>query len=347
VPAGTGRAAPLSGAGRAVAIVRASLPQRILWRLEYAAVRGAELLLQLLPPDGAVAFARGLGRAWWRLDASRRRTTLENLRVAMGDRLDEAARRALGVRAAEHAFTLLAEIVSRRRAIPDLRAFRARTTATGDVEALRADIRAGTGGILLTAHLGNWETAGAYLGYEDVPFTAIARSVPNPWVQAHLMGTRRASFEVQEKVGAVRRTVDAIRAGRWVAMLGDQNAGSHGVFAPFFGIPASTYPLPATLAVRHRFRVYFAAALRRGPRHRYEMRVRRYDAPEGLDHREAELHLLGAYHATLEAWIRESPEQYVWMHRRWKTRPAGEVPGPHLPSYDHRGPRRRPRPVLA
>lgn len=321
----------------------ASFLRRLVWRIEYAAVRGAELIFLIVPPDVATALARGLGRMWYRLDASRRRTMLENLRVAMGDSLDDAGRRALAVRSTEHAFTLLSEIVTRRRMIPNLRAFRRRTRVLGDVDALRADIRAGTGGILLTAHLGNWETAGAYLAYESVPFTAIARSVPNPYVQAHLMGTRSEDFEVQEKRGAVQRTVEAVRAGRWVAMLGDQNAGGHGVFVPFFGLDASTYPLPATLAVRHRLRVYFTAALRRGRGHRYDIRVRRYVAPEGLEHRAAELHLLAAYHAALEEWIREVPEQYFWMHRRWKTRPAGEAPGPHLPAYDHRGPRKRPK----
>lgn len=325
----------------------ASLPRRLVWRLEYAAVRGAELLFLILPPDAATAIARALGRAWFRLDRSRRRTMLENLRVALGDRLDDEGRRALARRTMESSFTLLTEIVTRRRMIPNLRAFRRRTRVLGDVEALRADIRAGTGGILLTAHLGNWETAGSYLAYEGVPFTAITRAVPNPYVQAHLMGTRNEEFEAQGKRGAVQRTVEAVREGRWVAMLGDQNAGSHGVFVPFFGLDASTYPLPATLAVRHGFRVYFTAALRRGRGHRYDIRVRRYAAPAGLEHREAERHLLAAYHATLEEWILEAPEQYFWMHRRWKTRPVGEAPGPHLPAYDHRGPRRKPRPVLA
>lgn len=314
--------------------------RRCLWRLEYAIVRGAEMMFLLLPPAAATAFARGVARAYFRIGPSRRKTVLENLRVAFGDALDDAARRTLAVRSYEHAFVLLCEIVTRRRMVPDLRAFRRLTRLFGDVEALRADLRTGRGGMLLTAHFGNWETAGAYLRYEHVPFVAISRPVPNPYVQAHLMGTRDG-FETFEKRGAVQRTVEAIRRGSWVAMLADQNAGGHGVFVPFFGLAASTYPMPATLAVRHDLSVYFAAAVRRGAGHRFDFLVRRYVRPEGLDHRAAELHLLAAYHATLEGWIRAYPEQYLWMHRRWKTRPDGEVPGPHLPSYDRRRDRRR------
>lgn len=86
----------------------ASLLRRCLWRLEYAAVRGAEMTFLILPPAASVGLARVLSRVYFRVGRSRRRTVLENLRVAMGDRLDEAARHELARRAYEHAFTLLA-----------------------------------------------------------------------------------------------------------------------------------------------------------------------------------------------------------------------------------------------
>ncbi len=324
-----------------------TLLRRSLWRIEYAAVRGAEMIFLLLPPRAALGLARVLARLYFRIGASRRRTVLENLRVAMGDRLDESQRIELARKNYEHAFTLLCEIVTRRRMVPDLRAFRRLTRFRGDLTSLAADVRLGRGGLILTAHMGNWETAGALLTYERVPFSAISRAVPNPYVQAYLMGTRDNAFDILEKRGAVQGTLDAIRAGRWVAILGDQNAGKHGVFVPFFGLPACTYPLPATLAVRHDLTVYFAVAIRRAPGHRFDVDLRRYVRPAGLDNRAAETHLLEAYHATLEEWIRANPEQYFWMHRRWKTRPEGEVPGPHLPAYDRRsgGTRRRAAPV--
>lgn len=319
--------------------------RRILWRIEYAAVRGAEMTFLMLPPAAAVGFARVLAHLYFRLGRSRRRTVLENIRVALGDRLDEQARLDLARRNFEHAFILLCEIVTRRRMVPDVRAFRRLTRLRGDVAEILSDIREGTGGLFLTAHFGNWETAGALLTYERVPFAAISRPVPNPYVQAYLMRTRNDAFDILEKRGAVQGTLDAIRSGRWVAILGDQNAGKHGVFVPFFGIPACTYPLPATLAVRHGLKVYFAAAVRRAPGHRFDVLLRRYVRPDGLDHRQAESHLLEAYHATLEAWIRAYPEQYFWMHRRWKTRPEGEAFGPHLPAYDRRGGGRKRKPV--
>lgn len=316
--------------------------RHVLWRLEYVAVRGAEFLLLATPPAAAEGLARLAARVYFRLDGPRRRSTLENLRVAFPER-DLAARHRLAVASFEHAFVLLLEVVRRRRVVPDLRAFRARNRMHGDVAALREEIRAGRGGIFLTAHLGNWEVAGAYLAFERVPFAAISRAVPNPYVQAHLMGTRSGGFEVLGKRGAVRDTVRAVREGRWVAILGDQNAGRYGVFVPFFGLDACTYPLASSLVARHGFSLYFTVALRRGKGVHYDFHVRRYEPKPGLDVEAAQRDILLAYHVALEEWIRLAPEQYLWLHRRWKTRPPGEVPGPHLPVYDHRSEAERAR----
>lgn len=302
--------------------------------------------MESIPPALSQRAARGIGRLYYVLDGPRRRTANENLRVAFGDRYDAAARRRIAIASFEHAFALLVEILLRRRLVPTLRAFRARTRVFGDEAAARDESRAGRGGFLLTAHLGSWETAGAYLAYERVPFTGIARPVPNPYVQAFLMKTRRETYAVLEKTGAVDASVKRIRRGGWVAVVGDQNAGRHGVFVPFFGVPASTYPFVATLSAMYDIVVYFGAALRRGPDLRYDFYLHRYVPPPGLDHDGRRLHLLTAYHRWIEEMIERAPEQYLWMHRRWKTRPIGETPGPHLPRYDHRGkPPRRPAPV--
>jgi KDO2-lipid IV(A) lauroyltransferase len=315
----------------------------VWWRFQYAVVRFVAFLVEAVPPAAADAGARALGRLYYRLDGARRRTALENLRLAFGDRYDAAGRARLAEASFVHAFQILVEVLWRRRLVPTLRAFRARTRIFGDDELLRDEVRAGHGGFLLTAHFGSWESAGAYLANEGLPFAGIARPVPNPYVQRFLMQTRREAYSVMEKSGAVAQSLRIIGRGGWVAVLGDQNAGRHGVFVPFFGVPASTYPFVATLAAMYDLRVYFGAAIRRGPRFRYDFHLRRYWPPAGADHDAKRLHLLETYHRWIEEVVELAPEQYFWMHRRWKTRPIGEAPGPHLPNYDHRGkPPRRP-----
>src|SRR4029079_173631 len=188
----------------------------------------------------------------------------------------------------------------------------------------REDLRAGRGAVCLTGHVGNWELAGAFLRAERVPFAAVVRPLPNPYVDAHLARLRGGAARIIEKRGAVRDVVAAVRRGAWVGVLADQNAGRRGEFVPFFGLPASTFRSAATIAARHGFPVYFAAAIRRGGRFRYEYRIHRFRPPEGLSRHDAERRILEAYAERLESWAREAPEQYLWLHRRWKTRPPGE-----------------------
>ena len=197
------------------------------WQVvQYASLRAAAALLVSVPPSAAEAAARGIGRAYYWIDGRRRRTTVENLRIAFGDALTEDARKSLAVRAFEHAFVLATEVAWRRRILPNVRAFRRRRTIVGDDAQMRADLRSGTGGIVLTAHLGNWELAGAYLRYERVPFAAVARPIDNPIVDRYLARLRGGPANLIDKRGAVRDVAEAVAAGTWVGILSDQNAGS-------------------------------------------------------------------------------------------------------------------------
>ena len=321
--------------------------RHVLWRVEYVAVRGAEFLLLATPPAAAEGARAGGGA---RLLPARRAAAPVHARepprgVPRARR--SRRRRRLALASFEHAFVLLLEIVRRRRrrARPARRSARA-TACIGDVDALREDIRAGRGGILLTAHLGNWEVAGAYLALRARPVRRdLARRCPTRTCRRTSWGRAAAAFEVLGKRGAVRDTVRAVREGRWVAILGDQNAGRYGVFVPVLrrSTPAPTRSRRASSA-RHGFALYFCVALRRGPGVHYDFHVRRYVAEPGPRRRRPpQRDILLAYHAALEEWIRLAPEQYLWMHRRWKTRPPGEVPGPHLPVYDHRSEAERAR----
>ncbi|MFO7893228.1 MAG: lysophospholipid acyltransferase family protein [Longimicrobiales bacterium] len=125
---------------------------------------------------------------------------------------------------------------------------------------------------------------------------------------------------------ATKPALKALRAGRAVALLADQDARDRGVFVPFFGRPASTHRGPALLALRSGAPVFMATAVRR-PDGRYRIRVRRVPVPDGEDDAEREERLTAALAAALESVVREDPAQYLWHHRRWKTRPPGNGTG--------------------
>ena len=308
---------------------------RLAHALQYAAVRFAEALVRSFPPAALPFVARAAGWCWWALDGRRRERARENLRVAFGAGLDDTARRALVRRSFASLLGVPLEVLLQPRLLSHPADLRRRVRLLGDWDQLRSEVAAGGGGLIVTGHLGNWELAGRCLRLLGVPAQVVVRPIENPWLDAHASRARGGAGSVITKRGAARGVLAALRSGRWVALLADQNAGVGGVFVPFFGLEASTPALPAVLALRNGAPLYLGACLRasRGPL-TYDIHLRRLEVPRAVEPSpEAVRTLLSQATRTLESWIRLVPDQYNWLHRRWKRRPAGEVPGPHLPAY--------------
>lgn len=178
----------------------------------------------------------------------------------------------------------------------------------------------GRGVVILTAHLGNFELAGAWMARTQ-PIDFVVKPLSNPDMEAWISERRRAAGVGQISLGAgVRAVFGALRANRCVALLGDQDARRHGVFVPFFGRLASTAVGPAAIALRSGAPLIPAFAHRRGDgRHVIEfhapLTVERPDAPDAAQR------LTALHTALLEAQIRERPAEWFWLHRRWKTPP--------------------------
>lgn len=185
----------------------------------------------------------------------------------------------------------------------------------------------GKGLILVTGHLGNWELGGAYLAARGLPIDAVARHMNNPLFDGYLTRTRqRIGMTVVHDEQAVRRVPRSLRSGRAVAFLVDQGAiGLASTWVPFFGRYAKTPRGPAVFALRLGAPVVFGVALR-GPTGKYQLAFEPIDVVETGD-READVdRIVADYTAVLERWVRRSPEQYLWHHRRWKHQRPGTPP---------------------
>lgn len=189
--------------------------------------------------------------------------------------------------------------------------------------------RAGGSGILfVTGHLGNWELAGAYVAARGIPVDAVARHQANPLFDRYLTRTReRIGMRVVHDERAVAQVPRAIRAGRGVAMLTDQEtAGLASTWVPFFGRPAKTPRGPAVFALRLNAPLIFGCALRQ-PSGRYRMSFEEVPVERTGDVEADVDRIVAAYTATLERWVRRAPEQYFWHHRHWKYPPPGASAG--------------------
>jgi len=179
--------------------------------------------------------------------------------------------------------------------------------------------------LILTAHLGNWELltlAPALTGY---PLTVVARALDSATADAWADRLRRtAGVEVVDKRAALRPVLAALKAGRLVGILLDQNTSRReGVFVPFFGRLASTSRAMAVLALRTRTPVVPAFARRVVPGRHVIAVGPPLALPEGSD--EAAIRELTARcTSVIEAAVRATPEQWLWAHDRWRTRPPDE-----------------------
>ncbi len=195
-------------------------------------------------------------------------------------------------------------------------------------ELARAALREGRGVLFLTGHLGNWELGGAVVAAHGIPLDVVARLQTNPLFNRELERTREGhGMRVIYRQDATRQVLQSLRASRGVALVADQNVASGGVFVDFFGEPAATARGPGLLAMRTGARVLVTMVRRLpGAKARYRMTFTPLPHPDtgekGTDIEQFTRGYLGA----LEEAIKEAPEQYFWLHRRWKTRPVEELP---------------------
>jgi len=251
----------------------------------------------------------------------RRRLALTNLARAFPE-LSDVERRRIARRSFQHLGVVFAEgcFVLER----PLERVTAQITIEG-VDHVRDAIDRDGRALLLTAHLGNWEllTLGpALTGY---PLTVVARALDSPGLNVWADRIRRtAGVDVIDKRQALRPVLQALRRGRLVGVLLDQNASRReGVFVPFFGRLASTSRALAVLALRTRTPIIPAFTRRIAPGRHVITVHPALDLPAHADDA-AVLALTARCTEAIEAAVRASPEQWLWAHDRWRTRPAGE-----------------------
>jgi KDO2-lipid IV(A) lauroyltransferase len=191
---------------------------------------------------------------------------------------------------------------------------------------LDAALRSGRGVVALSAHLGNWEVLGAALAASGYPVSVVAREVFDPRTDRVLNGWReRAGVRVHPRARGLFGAVRDLREGRIVGTLVDQDTGGPSVFADFFGRAARTPSAPFVLARRTGASlVPMWIHMREDGVHVVEVRpaIPRSASVAGDA---ALLADVAAWHRQLEGAIRAYPEQWVWHHRRWKTRPQATV----------------------
>ena len=289
--------------------------------LEAQAATFVAQVVRRLPRRMVLALGRGLGRLWADLDPRHVTIAVDNLRHAF-PHWDEARRlrTARGVYA--HFGQVIFDILWLQHRTPD--EIMALVDVEGALEA-RAALAEGRGSAMATGHIGNWELSGVAFGCVFGPSGVVARPLDNPLLDERLVAFRKKSGNtVIYKRQALGQALRMIREGKGVAFVVDQNVqADEGVFVDFFGRPAASTTAAALLAVRVGCPILMGwAELRSSGRYVLHLEVIR---PRAEGDRQAEVERLTQVLAhRIEAWVRTVPEQWLWLHRRWKTQPPGE-----------------------
>lgn len=295
-------------------------------RMRIEAAMAAVLLFvaRYLPHVVAAAMASGLARLLCVADARHRRIMMRQMRLAFGDRFSARDRMRLSRACYRHEILCLLELARLPR-VDD--AYIRRHVDTSEMDACRELKASGQGALVITGHIGSWELlarAAAVCGYE---ITALARPLKNPYLNAILHRLRTgAGTQIREKRDSLRSISRLLRAGRWVCFLYDQNGGPRDAFVPFFGVPAATWRSAPFLHLKFGVPIIVVTLTRENwTGTRFKARVHaNIPAEQSRSAQDPEYHALRAIHAGFEEAITAHPEQWLWQHRRWKTRPQGE-----------------------
>ncbi len=290
---------------------------------EYLYMVGVERLVRLLPIGAQMRLGRFLGRLTRLADRSHRRVAEGNAAWALGISPEEArelVRRVYRNVCTNFVEDLMLPKILKRMKLEDF-------SVIEGADILKAAMAKGKGAIVVTGHFGNWELAGRVLAHAAGGALVVARTQSNPLIEERARRFREGGgLKVAGREGALRKVLHHLRAGGCVAMLIDQNQRAGGVFVPFFGKLASTVPSPASLALKHGVPVLAGYSYRIGNELRHCFHC---DPP-------FELIRTGDYHADvlantalftrrIEGFVRQRPDQWFWLHSRWRKRPPEEL----------------------
>ena len=302
-------------------------PGKLQTFLEYSAAKSVLAGLGILPAPAAIAVGRAMGRVFYLVASDLRRTAAINLRLAFPEKTD-GERRAL-IR--ECFDTLGRELgLFSQFATRSQEQLRNMIEPRGLANLEAAIEKHGQRIILWTAHLGAWELTSFGMSLLGYRFTFLVRRLDNPRVEEMVDRVRtRFGNKTLDKLSAARSMLKILRNGEApLGLLFDLNTlDDEAIFVDFFGVPAATSFIVSKLAVRMQAPLVPVFSPWNHETKKFQLIVGPALVPPTTGDEEADVRNLTAkLSLIIEDQIRQHPGQWLWVHKRWKTRPPGEPP---------------------
>ena len=291
------------------------------------------LVVRLLPRPPRAAFGRGLGRFTFSVLRIRRAVTLDNLRHAFPEK-SPRDRLELASQCYQHLGMVLLEYLALLTMTKAKLLEQIDEGCPPASNAIQEVLRENIGAVIMSSHVGNWEFLAAWLAVKGYPISFIAQRANNPHVHRLVleMRTRMGMHMIDRSSMGLRHILRALREHRFVFLMPDQAAGRDALFVPFFGRAAATARGAAAFVMKTGVPIIICT-LTRGAHGRFSLQteVLRFERRPGDDEETTLREITARYTRALEARIRQHPEQWLWLHRRWK-HPAPPMPTPAAPS---------------
>ncbi|MCM8775818.1 MAG: lysophospholipid acyltransferase family protein [Candidatus Omnitrophica bacterium] len=271
-------------------------------------------VLMLLPFSVLHRLAHFAGDIAYWVMVSRRKIVLDNLQKVYGDSLTNRQKRQIARRSFQNMILSLVELF----VIPKMLKEASSRFRFVNFPVLEEEFRRGKGVLLVISHLGSWEYL-AFLPYlKKMKWSVVVRDIKNPHVDRAVNRLRRMTqLQPIPRKASAKRIVRELKHNHGVAVLIDQWAGPEGVWQEFFGHETSTTSIPARLALKLGCSLVPAYCIRTGP----GFYTIEFQTPVSVESK-GETEITRAINALLEMQIRKYPDQWLWMHRRWKAMPS-------------------------
>ena len=280
----------------------------------YLLYRAGSAVVAVLPLPFLFGFGQFLGVCAWMFSGKYRRLATRNLEIAFAN---EKSPRELRQLVRRHFRRLGANLLcsAKLTQMPPEKILE--RVEVENIESMAREFRAGVPVVLILSHIGTWEVF-AQLMPKFVGFVrnaSVYQGLGNRFIDKHVRRTRsQTGLELFDRHDGFEPVIDLLRSGGGVGVLSDQHAGDHGVWTPFFGRLASTSPLPALLAKRTRAALIAAGVYTTGPARWRMVFTERFDQTGA-----SVAVLTSKINRVIEEQIRRAPEDWFWVHNRWKT----------------------------
>jgi KDO2-lipid IV(A) lauroyltransferase len=298
---------------------------RLIDLLAYLGLRTISMVMHWFPVNVNLVTARLFGAVWYFCDKPHRERAMANLQRCFPE-MTEQQRDRVARRSVQHMFMLGVEMLFTTRLIR-LDTWRNYVQINDIKKTLELMIDPNRGLIMLTGHYGNWEILGYVMATLGFQTTSVARPLDNPYINDWVFDVReRHGQKVLRKKGATNEITQLLEEKATVAFVADQNAGSKGIFVDFFGRKASTYKSIGLLAMHYEVPIVVGYARRIKDRFHFHLVMHDVIWPRDWKNQNDPLrYITQRYTRAIEDFVREEPDQYLWSHRRWRSRPKGET----------------------